>query len=104
MSERTKGEWFYQYEDGNFAIYDSADSSLTKYGCETAIIPHDIRSFEEREANAKFICRAVNNHDRLVSALENLVELANNAVDKDELQHLWKPTLDAAEKILAEAK
>ena len=113
---RTAGEWFYQPIDGRFEIYENlkyrleiADLSISKF-----------RSFEEQETNAEFICLAVNNHDALVEALEEMSDLLENEdwvdwkadtydsnLDHFDIQNardLFEKQVEKAKEVLARAK
>lgn len=67
LSKRTKGEWIIR------------GSSIGSVGTEKimAAMTYPIDEFgnntEESEANAAFICLAVNNHDKLIEAINRLI-------------------------------
>jgi len=62
MSERTKGEWWY---DGNEFIFsnNTADGEVI-----AEMLPGS-----QWHTDAEFICKAVNNHDELVEALADII-------------------------------
>ena len=72
--QRTNGEWTYKEERGReYRICD-------EYGFWIAHVFSKNQSEEQDQskANAEFICKAVNNHDKLVAMLEKVWSDAAN--------------------------
>ena len=71
---RTQGKW--EVELPNLTVDNEAEGKqicdCVGYGTTNA----------EDEANAEFICKAVNSHDALVEALSELVEIIDNAAEE----------------------
>ncbi len=84
MTEHTPTPW--RVEEGTDLIWGACDpDDLTSRGMGYSIVegkpPHwkpYKPSRDEREANAAFIVKAVNNHEALVQALQALVDQVND--------------------------
>ena len=71
---RTEGKWVADNGDSEiWAVFSDIDSDGIAYLCEPDGKP--LRSFEESEANAQYIVKAVNNHEALVAACEAMVNI-----------------------------
>lgn len=60
MNSRTKGKWYVKPSDDYLIAVKEGDSEL--------IIAEVDRSLAEYDLNAEFICEAVNNYERLLTA------------------------------------
>lgn len=74
ISKRTSGEWKYNLHDGVGSYAADIEGSYGKDGkgiesIRTIAVVTMYAGKEESEANAAYICKAVNNHERLVKAL-----------------------------------
>lgn len=79
INKRTKGEWF--SEENNFFgnrkrvnVYDVIRSGDIEDVTTILVIEGYTDNKDEFEANAAFICKAVNNYDSLLENLKRLVD------------------------------
>jgi len=95
ISKRTKGEW----SVSNFLNECSIYCASQKKGI--AKMPYHIFDYkeEEVEANAAFICLAVNNHDKLIEALEDCIaDLDCFRWEDKKINRVGKSTIQVVEK------
>lgn len=98
MRERTKGEWYAQIHEQGASIRVMIEGER-----ETIANLNNYEDIVNLEANAAFICRAVNSHDRLVEALEKLLEIGEQIEVFPEHQRFYDE-IERAKSVLAEIK
>jgi hypothetical protein len=102
-AQRTQGDWDYTVNSSSISIYSE------KHDCDLATISLTHKGYEndEAEANAEFICKAVNSHDALVEALDELIKAATNTTKNivafEGAQEL-DSAIDKAKEVVKKAK
>ena len=100
---RTEGKWVADNGDSEiWAVFSDIDSDGIAYLCEPDGKP--LRSFEESEANAQYIVKAVNNHEELTEALKEFVRTSEEWVGTGRLPLELVYAIDQARAALKEAE
>jgi len=77
--QRTKGEWFEEYDNDEFgqfySIFAGEGENVFRY-------PYRIVKDEEYKANAQYTALAVNNLHLLAEALEGVIRVADRKTDE----------------------
>lgn len=89
----TKGKWIYKYSGHRGCKFKlmSHDGKITVLTCHEFDVPP--------EEIAKLICKSLNNHDRLVKALEDMLSLFDRGF---EIDTLGRDVCDRVRQILKE--
>jgi hypothetical protein len=106
-AEHTPIPYFVSVHDDNLDMVIRADSEYEPIVCNVSVESSwSEADVEQNAANAEFICRACNNHEQLIEALQNIaVNLGEEAVKRND--HVWQRITDSknrAEAALALAE
>lgn len=102
-TKRTEGRWRVGYENKTAIICETLDGKVPTIA-KMSIGYADV---EEVEANAEMICKAVNNHDKLVDMLSSLVWLMTDDETGEiyeDYKLLPESTMKNAKKLLESLK
>lgn len=114
MSERTKGKW----KTDKWDIVD--ENGLIIADCDVDEESYSTVPYEDKFANAEFICKAVNLHDDLVESLEEIKDfieseewqvwsadrenVGSDSFDTEKSMELFGAKLEKAKELLAKVK
>ena len=97
MTEHTELPWIYRSNGHYFEIgVEHKDSVMPVYPSACIGVGH------EQEANAQLIVTAVNNHSRLVEALQEVTDLAVTLVKGEGQNPCYEDEIVSAVKLLTE--
>lgn len=108
MSEHTKSPWSTEKRDGDewwFGGGGGAEIIIKAGDSNVAVMGATLNKEDEADANAEFICLAVNTHDELVAALrETIAGMKGLAGQQAMPDDWWMPVVASAEAALAKTQ
>ena len=97
MNSHTPTPW--KYSKNSLQITGNNDHGCIVVELMMKRIYDNTDEIEEMDANAEFICRAVNNHDALIHVIESLIILTNDIWSGEK-----QPEIIHAEDVLKQTK
>ncbi len=94
-TKHTEGKWRVGYENKAAIICETLDGKVPTIA-KMSIGYADV---EEIEANAEMICKAVNNHDKLVVALRKLTRIVGRIETTIEIQQDYENAFNLLESL-----